>query len=107
MNGVKIPECWVCFDKGYVLYQDKDGYEFINHCICKAGTKWQYDGRKCEKRPSQYYIPSVAEKFDVHELAKQNFFHWREINRNKPGIEKALIQQSEQIGGLERRAISV
>lgn len=100
MNGVKIPECWVCFDKGYVLYQDKDGYEFINHCICKAGTKWQYDGRKCEKRPSQYYIPSVAEKFDVHELARDNLLNWWQRNKHRSGVKEALIAKGIQVGRL-------
>jgi len=89
MSSIRIPECWVCLDKGYVLYQDQAGYEFITHCICKAGTSWQYDGSTC-KRPSPYYIPSVATKYDVHELARRNFLGWWRTNKSKPGVKEAL-----------------
>ena len=100
MSDVKVPECWVCLDKGLVLYQDKDGYEFITHCICKAGNRWQYDGRKCLKNPSKYYIPSVMEKFDVHDLARENLINWCQIYIHKTGVKDVLRAKGIQIDNL-------
>lgn len=99
MSKVNIPECWVCLDRGAVLYRDKEGYEFITHCICKAGNHWQYDGRMC-KKPTKYYIPSVAERFDVHDLARQNIMTWWRSNRHKPETIKALKEQGVNIDSL-------
>lgn len=100
MSDIKIPECWICRDDGFILYKDKDGHEFITHCICKAGTRWQYDGRKCQKRPSQYYIPSVAEKFDVHVLARENLLSWWQVHKHKPGVKEALKAKGIQAESL-------
>jgi hypothetical protein len=87
---MKIPECWICMDEGFVFYKDDKGYERILHCTCKAGVKWTYDGRACTKRPSHYYIPSVEVQFDIHDLAKYNLMQWLEKNRDRPGVIEAL-----------------
>lgn len=87
---VYIPNCWICMDKGFVLYRDANHYEYIAHCTCVNGYQWAYDGRKCTKNPSPFYAPSVAEKFDVEKLAADNFWNWWNIYRDKPGIKEEL-----------------
>ncbi|RKD22432.1 hypothetical protein SAMN02745883_00716 [Caminicella sporogenes DSM 14501] len=67
--------CPICLDQGVVLYKKKIGdyiYEFAAHCTCSNGNKYRYDGQSCDKRKSEYYMPSIAEEFDVKELAKEN-----------------------------------
>jgi hypothetical protein len=97
---MKMPECWICMDEGFILYDDMDGYEYITHCTCKAGNDWNYDGRNCEKRPTKYYIPSAEELFDVQEFAKDNLMKWLNTNRDKPGVMEELKARGVQVDKL-------
>lgn len=84
-----IPACWICMDRGFILYRDTNHYEFILHCTCPRGQEWAYDGRKCERK-SPYYAPSVAEKFDTGKIATDNFWEWWKANKDRPGIKEEL-----------------
>jgi len=67
--------CPICLDKGFVPYNKKEGnniYQHVAYCTCKSGSKYRYDGRSCEKRPTKYYIPNVEQHFDTKQLAKEN-----------------------------------
>ncbi len=74
MQEVKIPQCWVCMDQGFLIYNKEVNRwmgEFIAHCTCPEGTKYMYDGTKC-KRPSQYHISSIADLVDPEMMAREN-----------------------------------
>ena len=89
-TNVHIPSCWICLNKGFILYKDTEHREYIVHCICPSGQNWAYDGEKCEKNKSPYYIPSVKEKFDVEKIAADGFWEWWKNNKDKPGIKEEL-----------------
>lgn len=92
---IRIPECWICMDEGFVLYKkrvNETEAEYIAHCTCKMGSKYAYDGTKCEKK-SEYRVPSIVEVMDPQCIAKGNFHRWWEAHKNKDGIEKALQER--------------
>lgn len=83
-------KCWVCMDRGFVLYKKTENcheYEFIAHCVCTEGMKYIYDGSKCKDRKSDYYVEDVRKVFDVVELAKQNYFEF--VKRDSTRKEEA------------------
>jgi hypothetical protein len=92
---VYIPQCWVCMDRGFILYQKQIGdtkAEYAAHCTCRAGEAYRYDGAKCEKK-SEYRIPSIVEVLDPQRLAAENFRVWWEANKKKDGIVKAMKER--------------
>lgn len=98
MSDVRIPNCFVCMDKGFVFYRknvDGISYEYATYCICEAGLKYKYNGRNCEK-PSDYYVPCISEILNPTELARQNFNEWYRIAKKKnPGILKILKERMQ------------
>lgn len=98
MANVRIPNCFVCMDKGFVTYHkvtDGISYEYAAHCICESGLRYKYNGRNCEK-PSDYYVPCISEILDPVELARQNFNDWYKIAKKKnPDILKVLKERTQ------------
>lgn len=93
---INIPQCWICLDDGVVLYQKQVGNtvaEYAAHCTCQAGDDFNYDGTKCEKHKSPYYIPVISQVMSPEQLAIENFRKWWEANKNKKGIEKAMQER--------------
>jgi len=94
---VKIPNCWICMDTGFVLYRKKvDDYEseYVSSCTCSAGAEYAYDGARCEKK-SPYRIPSVAEVLDPEDVAVRNFREWYERYKDEPGVKlEALYRRA-------------
>ena len=91
-----MPKCWICMDEGIILYQKQIGNvkaEYAAHCTCKTGEAFNYDGTKCEKHKSPYYIPVISQVMGPEQLAEENFRKWWEANKNKEGIEKAMQEK--------------
>jgi hypothetical protein len=83
-------------DEGAILYYKQAGNvkaEYAAHCTCKTGEAFNYDGTKCEKHKSTYYIPVVTQAIDPEQLAAENFRKWWEANKNKKGVEKAMQER--------------
>ena len=95
-DKIRMPQCWICMDEGVILYYKQEGNvkaEYAAHCTCKTGEAFNYDGTKCEKHKSPYYIPVVTQVIDPEQLAAENFRKWWEANKNKKGIEKAMQEK--------------
>lgn len=92
---IELPECWICGDSGMVIYNKKTEmgeYEYVAHCTCPAGVKYQYDGRQC-KIKSDYYIPSIAEVADPVMIAKDNVVEFYERHKDDEKVVKALEER--------------
>ncbi len=99
---IKVPKCFICMDKGFILYRKKVGEyegEYVAHCTCQAGEQYAYDGTQCEKQKNPYYIPSVAAELDHVGIAAQNLRNWIERNKNKDGFEDAMDQLGMKANG--------
>jgi len=91
-KAIRIPKCWVCMDKGYVIYKkmvNNAEQEFLAHCSCQLGVNYSYDGTKCEK-PSPYWIPPISEVMDPGKIAAENFMRWWKLNKDKDGIVEEM-----------------
>jgi hypothetical protein len=103
---VELPECWICGDSGMVIYNKKTEmgeYEYVAHCTCPAGVKYQYDGRQCKVK-SDYYIPSIAEVCDPETIAKENLTDFYERNKSNEDVIQALkdkLKAKKAKGGLQ------
>lgn len=98
---VRIPECWICMDKGFILYKDNEYREFVLHCICPRGTAYSYSGKRIENSSCSCYVPSVEEKFDKNQLIADNFYEWWNVYRNIEGYREELIRRGIPIEKLE------
>lgn len=94
--GVKIPNCFICLDKGYVTY-NKECYTFFSHCTCPQGNKYHYKGWECTQNKSDFYVPSVAEVFDPVLLAQGNFKKWYSWHKDKPYIQEQLNKRWQEL----------
>jgi len=90
---IRIPSCWICMDNGFILYRKKVGEyegEYVAHCTCHAGENFAYDGTRCEKQKSPYYIPSIAAELDHESIAAENLRNWIKQNKDKEGFLEAM-----------------
>lgn len=105
-TDIRIPHCWICMDKGVILYHKQVGdikAEYAARCTCQAGEAFNYDGTKCEKK-SPYYIPVISQVMDTSQLAKENFHAWWQANKNKNDIEQAMRERGIPIPNERRQA---
>jgi protein-arginine kinase activator protein McsA len=68
-------KCYVCRGKGFVLYVEVINtihYEFVAYCTCAKGGKYAYDGRKCEKNRTEFYVPCVSDVLEIRFLIEEN-----------------------------------
>lgn len=89
---IHVPNCFICLDRGFVLYRKKVGEytgEYVAHCTCQRGQSFNYDGTQCEHQ-SGYRIPCIAEITDQYSVATKNFSRWKEKNKNKKGFKAAM-----------------
>lgn len=96
MQDLRIPQCFVCMDTGFVLYQkiiNGVPHEYAAYCVCEKGIEYIYNGKSCKKQ-SEYYIPCISAVADHNEIAEQNFHEWYKLAKNKPLVLQFLRQRA-------------
>lgn len=84
------PRCFICMDKGLVLYKEQHGeyvYDHVARCYCKAGRERREQG-----------IPQVDEVdniCDLRYLEMKNRKEWEKRTGRK--AEAALVAQAEEV----------
>lgn len=93
---VYIPKCWVCMDRGFLLFTRKKGkheYEHIAHCVCSAGSKYAFYGPDAKEQPSEFYVPSIKEIVDTDTMAKENLHDFIEKYRYDVEVMEKLRER--------------
>ena len=93
IQKVYIPRCWVCMDRGYLLFNRKFGkreYEHIAHCICDTGRGYTFYGPNVKEHPSEFYVPSIEEIVDTDTMARENIQEFINKYRDNPDVMSEL-----------------
>lgn len=102
---ISMPKCFICMDEGFILYRKKvrelEG-EYIAHCVCQAGEQYSYDGTRCEKKKSPYYIPSIAAELDHESIAAENLRNWIKQNKDKEGFLEAMERLGLEVPQIDK-----
>jgi hypothetical protein len=87
-DEIKVPDCWVCMDEGFLefrdCYEDENGNKrylqpIYAHCICQRGTDY-------------INFRSVAEFEDPTVEATANLKRWIKHNKNKTSFNEAYAK---------------
>ncbi len=93
----KVPQCFICYDKGFVLVYTDDSKEMLTYCTCEQGVKYQYDGRTSEKNKSPFYVACVADCIDHTGLAKEQYKKFVKDYGHHPEVKRQLEKRMKEV----------
>ena len=89
IDNALIPDCWVCKNDGFILYNRKThygNYEYLAHCECKHGIEYIQKPIKTKEHEYKGYTKAITEVLDPLDLADNNLKAFIEKHKNNQAI---------------------